>query len=121
MSSSKNLLLVPFDPVHDVGIRLVGQKLEEAGHRVTLLPPDLPSLEVVRQAQQDDYDFILIGRTMGYDVAQILGRLVDQLEAAKIRPKSSGSHRSDRGQDQWSCCLVWDELLTPFGICIRVG
>ncbi len=55
---------------------------------MTLLPPDLPPHEVVKQAQQDDYDFILIGRTMGYGVEQILGRLVDQLEAAKIRQKA---------------------------------
>lgn len=88
MSNSKNLLLVPFDPVHDVGIRLVGQKLRQAGHRVALLPPDLPPHEVVKQAQQDNYDFILIGRTMGYGVEQILGRLIDQLEASGGRSKA---------------------------------
>jgi len=89
MSEKKNLLLVPFDPVHDVGIRLVGQRLKARGHRVTVLPPDLPASEVVKRAQQDRYDHILIGRTMGYGVAQVLGRLVDQLEAAGLRQKCS--------------------------------
>ena len=87
MAVHKNLLLVPFDPVHDVGIRLVARKMEDRGHRVTILPPDLPPQEVIKQALKEEYDCLLIGRTMGYGVAQLLGRLVDQLEAAGLRKK----------------------------------
>ena len=35
-------LMVPFDPVHDVGIRMIRRALDDAGHKTVLLPPDLP-------------------------------------------------------------------------------
>ncbi len=87
MAKRLNLLLVPFDPVHDVGIRLVGDHLKKRGHRVRLLPPDLPREEVIKRAQAAEYDYILISRTMGYGVAEILGRLVGQMEAAALRQR----------------------------------
>ncbi|MFQ5789569.1 MAG: B12-binding domain-containing protein [Acidobacteriota bacterium] len=88
MEKKQNLLLIPFDPVHDVGIRLVGQKLEERGHHVTLVPPDLPAEEIIKRAQEHRYDFILVSRTMGYGLAEVLGRLVDYLEAAGLRART---------------------------------
>jgi len=81
-------LLVPFDPVHDVGIRMIRRALDDAGHTTVLLPPDLPAEEVVKKATQDEYDYILISRTMGYGVVELLTRLIDLLDAAGVRKKS---------------------------------
>ena len=85
---SKSFLLVPFDPVHDVGIRLIGQLLEKKNQKVILLPPDLPAEEIARKASEESFDAILISRTMGYGVAEILAKLVDLLDAVGVRTKS---------------------------------
>ncbi|HPB30100.1 MAG TPA: cobalamin B12-binding domain-containing protein [Candidatus Sumerlaeota bacterium] len=81
-------LMVPFDPVHDVGLRMIRRPIDDAGHTTVLLPPDLPVEEIVRRAAQDDYDYILVSRTMGYGVAELLTRLIDMLDAAGVRRKA---------------------------------
>ncbi|HOE62927.1 MAG TPA: cobalamin B12-binding domain-containing protein [Candidatus Sumerlaeota bacterium] len=81
-------LMVPFDPVHDVGIRMIRRALDDAGHKTVLLPPDLPVEEIVKKATQDDYDFVMVSRTMGYGVAELLTTLIDLLDAAGVRKKS---------------------------------
>jgi methylmalonyl-CoA mutase cobalamin-binding subunit len=84
----KSILCVPFDPVHDVGIKLIRNALAERGHRTELLSPDLPAEEIVRRASAGQYDFILVSRTLGYGVAELLARFVDLLDAAGVRERS---------------------------------
>ncbi len=84
----KSILCVPFDPVHDVGIKLIRNALAERGHRTELLSPDLPAEEVVRRAAAEPWDFILVSRTLGYGVAELLARFVDLLDAAGVRERS---------------------------------
>jgi methylmalonyl-CoA mutase cobalamin-binding subunit len=80
--------MVPFDPVHDVGIRMIRAQLDKAGHQTVLLPPDLSVEEVVRKAAEGDFDYIMISRTMGYGVVELLTRLIDLMDAAGVRRKS---------------------------------
>lgn len=84
----KSVLCVPLDPVHDVGIRLIRNALAERGHRTELLSPDLPMDEVVRRAAAEPWDFVLVSRTLGYGVAELLARFVDLLDAASVREHS---------------------------------
>ncbi len=84
----KSILCVPLDPVHDVGIKLIRNALTERGHRTELLSPDLSMEEVVRCASVGSYDFILVSRTLGYGVAELLARFVDLLDAAGVRERS---------------------------------
>ncbi len=84
----KRILCVPLDPVHDVGIKLIRNALAERGHQTDLLSPDLAMEEVVRRAAAGSYDFILVSRTLGYGVAELLARFVDQLDAAGVRERS---------------------------------
>ena len=88
MKKTYSILLVPFDPVHDLGIRMINMRLSEQGHNTVVLPPDLPVEEIVKKASEKPYDYILISRTMGYNVAELLARLVDQFDAAGIRERS---------------------------------
>lgn len=81
-------LLAPLDPVHDVGIRMIRACLDKAGHHTVLLPPDLPVEEVVRKAAEGSFDYIMISRTMGYGVVELLTRLIDLMDAAGVRKKS---------------------------------
>ncbi|KAB2923312.1 MAG: cobalamin B12-binding domain-containing protein [Bacteroidetes bacterium] len=81
----KRILCVPLDPVHDVGIKIIRRKLADRGHHTELLPPDLPMEEVVRLAATQPYDFILVSRTLGYGVAELLSRFNDLLDAAGVR------------------------------------
>ena len=85
----KRILCVPLDPVHDVGIKLIRHALAERGHATELLSPDLPMEEVVRRASAGAYDFILVSRTLGYGVAELLARFVDLLDAAGVRERST--------------------------------
>ncbi|NJD18959.1 MAG: cobalamin B12-binding domain-containing protein [Gemmatimonadetes bacterium] len=87
-SEVKSILCVPFAPVHDVGIKLIRNALAERGHRTELLSPDLPAEEVVRRAAAEPWDFILVSRTLGYGVAELLARFVDLLDAAGVRERS---------------------------------
>ncbi len=83
----QRILLVPLDPVHDVGIKMIRNGLAEAGHDTTLLPPDLAVEEVVERALQADYDCILISRTMGYGVTELLTRFIELVKNAGIRER----------------------------------
>lgn len=84
----KKVLCVPLDPVHDVGIKLIRNALAQGGHATELLSPDLPMEEVVRRAAAEPWDFILVSRTLGYGVAELLARFVDLLDAAGVRERS---------------------------------
>lgn len=84
----KRILCVPLDPVHDVGIKLIRNALLEKGYSADLLSPDLPMEEIVRCASQGSYDLMLVSRTLGYGVAELLGRFVDLLDAAGVRERT---------------------------------
>jgi methylmalonyl-CoA mutase cobalamin-binding subunit len=81
----KRILCVPLDPVHDVGIKIIRNALTQRGFDTELLSPDLPMEEVVHQAATGSYDEILVSRTLGYGVAELLGRFVDLLDASGVR------------------------------------
>ncbi|MBK7256478.1 MAG: cobalamin-dependent protein [Ignavibacteriae bacterium] len=84
----KRILCVPLDPVHDVGIKIIRNALAQRGFDTELLSPDLPLEDVVRIAAQGSYDEILVSRTLGYGVAELLGRFVDLLDAAGVRSRA---------------------------------
>ncbi len=83
-----NILCVPLDPVHDVGIKIIRNALARRGHTTVLLSPDLSMEAVVRRAASEHFDDILVSRTLGYGVAELLGRFVDLLDAAGVRSGS---------------------------------
>lgn len=85
---AKKILCVPLDPVHDVGIKLIRNQLSQHGHDTELLSPDLPMEAIVKKAAQGKYDFILVSRTLGYGVAELLARFNDLLDAAGVREVS---------------------------------
>jgi methylmalonyl-CoA mutase cobalamin-binding subunit len=82
------ILCVPLDPVHDVGIKIINGELAKHGHQTLLLQPDLPMETIVKKASEGDYDFIMVSRTLGYGVAELLARFTDLLDAAGIRERS---------------------------------
>jgi methylmalonyl-CoA mutase cobalamin-binding subunit len=84
----KKILCVPLDPVHDVGIKLIKSALDKRGHQTELLSPDLTMEAIVKKAAAGNYDFILVSRTLGYGVAELLARFNDLLDAAGIREKT---------------------------------
>jgi len=84
----KKILLVPLDPVHDVALKIINRRLKDRGHKTILMPPDIPIEEVISQASKVKPDIILISRTLGYGVAELLGRFIDLAEAAGIRDKA---------------------------------
>ncbi|MCX8057278.1 MAG: cobalamin B12-binding domain-containing protein, partial [Ignavibacteria bacterium] len=84
----KRILCVPFDPVHDVGIKIIRNELAQRGYETELLPPDLSPEQIVKIAANGNYDFILVSRTIGYGVAELLARFIDMLDAAGVRKKS---------------------------------
>lgn len=84
----KKILCVPFDPVHDVGIKIIKAELDKYGHDTKLLSPDLTPEAIVKIAASDKFDFILVSRTLGYGVAELLARFVDLLDAAGVRETS---------------------------------
>lgn len=83
----KKILLAPLDPVHDIGLKMVARALENAGHQIKLLQPDLTPEEIIDQVVHYDADVLLIGRTLGYGVADLLGRFIDLTDAAGLREK----------------------------------
>lgn len=83
----KKVLLAPLDPVHDIGLKMIKRGLERAGHDALLLPPDYSQEEIIKAIMDNNVDVVLISRTLGYGVAEILGRFVDLAEAAGIRDK----------------------------------
>jgi methylmalonyl-CoA mutase cobalamin-binding subunit len=84
----KNILCVPLDPVHDVGIKLIRNELQKRGHNAELLSPDLTVESIVKKAATGNYDFILVSRTLGYGVAELLARFIDLLDAAGVRERA---------------------------------
>lgn len=83
----KKVVLAPLDPVHDIGLKMIRRKLSEAGHDTILLPPDLPLEEVIKIIMEENADVILLSRTLGYGVAELLAKFVDLLDAAGLREK----------------------------------
>ena len=83
----KKVLLAPLDPVHDIGLKMVARALADAGHQIKLLPPDLAPEEIIEQVVGYDADVLLIGRTLGYGVAELLARFIDLTDAAGLRER----------------------------------
>ncbi len=81
----KKVLLAALDPVHDNAVKLLNRKLSELGYQTIILPPGVHENEVIERAIREQPAAILISRTLGYQVAEILGRLVDLAEAAGLR------------------------------------
>lgn len=83
--NSQKILIVPLDPVHDVGAKLIARTLRERGHSVTLLQPDLSVEEVISRARQLLPDFIMVSRTISYDTPELLAKFADMCDAAGLR------------------------------------
>jgi methylmalonyl-CoA mutase cobalamin-binding subunit len=81
----KTVLLAPLDPVHDNAIKLLKRKLEDAGYQAVSMRPGTTEDEVIERALELHPAAILVSRTLGYKVAETLGRLVDLAEAAGLR------------------------------------
>jgi methylmalonyl-CoA mutase cobalamin-binding subunit len=81
----KTILLAPLDPVHDNAVKLLKRKLEAAGYHAVSLPPGSTPAEVIQKALEIKPAVILVSRTLGYKVAELLGSLVDLADAAGIR------------------------------------
>lgn len=86
-ANKKKVLLAPLDPVHDIGLKMIRRAIQEAGHTAVLLPPDLPAEEVIRAIMEEKADTVLLSRTLGYGVAELLAKFVDLLDAAGLREK----------------------------------
>ncbi len=81
----KKVLLAPLDPVHDVGLKMIRRGLRDAGHETVLLAPDLAAGEIIQAAFRHGVDIILVSRTLGYGVAEILAGFIDLADAAGLR------------------------------------
>lgn len=81
----KKVLLAPLDPVHDNAIKLLRRKLADAGYEAISMPPGTKEEEVIEKALYEHPAAILVSRTLGYKVAETLGRLVDLAEASGLR------------------------------------
>jgi methylmalonyl-CoA mutase cobalamin-binding subunit len=84
----KKILLVPLDPVHDVALKIINRRLKERGHETLLLPPDMSIEEIVDQASKVKPDIIMISRTLGYGVVEVLSKLIDLLEVVGVRDRA---------------------------------
>jgi len=87
MNKNQAILMAPLDPVHDIGLKIIKRNLEEQGYKTILLPPDYQQEEIIKTALENDVAAILISRTLGYGVAEILSRFADLVEAAGLREK----------------------------------
>ena len=87
MEAKKKILLAPIDPVHDIGLKIINRGLVEAGYDTILLPPDLPTEEIIQTALKENVDTILLSRTLGYGVSELLAKFVDYADAVGIRDK----------------------------------
>ncbi len=81
------VLLFPYDPVHDVALKIIKRLLVERGHDVYLFPPDTPEAEVIEEAKRRKPDFLLISRTVSYEAVEKLARFIDLLDAQGLREK----------------------------------
>ncbi len=84
---SKRVLLVPYDPVHDVGLKVIKRELESRHHQARLLPPDLKNEDILSAVAEFQPDYLLVSRTLGYGVAELLSRFLDVLDAAGLRDR----------------------------------
>ena len=87
MAEKKRVLLAPLDPVHDIGLKMIKRGLEQAGHETILLPPDYSVEEVVDAIAKQRASTVLVSRTLGYGVAELLAKFVDLCDAAGFRDK----------------------------------
>ncbi len=87
MTARKRVVLAPMDPVHDIGLKMIRRGLEEAGHQTWLYPPDYSPQEIINGIIEHQADTVLVSRTLGYGVEEILSRFVDLLDAAGLREK----------------------------------
>ena len=85
--SRKKVLLAPLDPVHDIGLKMIKRGLEQNGHDTILMPPDHTQEEIIKAIIDNKADVVLISRTLGYGVAEILGKFIDLAEAAGLRDR----------------------------------
>lgn len=85
--NKQKVMLIPLDPVHDVGLKMIRRGLDEKGFETFLLPPDLPVEEVIEEIINSDVNTVLVSRTLGYGVAEVLAGFVDLLDAAGIRKR----------------------------------
>lgn len=83
----KTVLLAPLDPVHDIGLKMIARGLEQAGHKTILLQPDLSPEEIIEQIFRNNVDTLLLSRTLGYGVGELLARFVDLADAAGVRDR----------------------------------
>lgn len=84
----KKVLLAPIDPVHDIGLKMIARGLVEAGHQPILLQPDLSPEEIVQQVfKNQDVDTLLLSRTLGYGVGELLAKFIDLTDASGIRER----------------------------------
>jgi len=88
MTARKKILLVPLDPVHDVALKMLNRKLVERNHETILLPPDLPMEEIIARATEALPDVVMVSRTVGYGVGELLGRFIDMFEAVGLRDRA---------------------------------
>ncbi|QGG48020.1 cobalamin B12-binding domain-containing protein [Heliorestis convoluta] len=84
---TKKVLLSPLDPVHDIGLKMIKLGLGKAGIETKLLPPDSPPEEIIKLCLEEDFDTLLLGRTLGYGVAELLSRFIDLADASGMRDK----------------------------------
>lgn len=85
MTEKKRVVLAPLDPVHDIGLKMIRRGLEQAGHQTWLFPPDYSPQEIVNGVIEHNADVVLISRTLGYGVEEILAKFVDLIDAAGVR------------------------------------
>lgn len=83
------VLLAPLDPVHDIGLKMIARGLQQAGHEVVLLPPDLPPEDIIEQTVRQQAGTLLISRTLGYGVAELLARFIDLADASGVRENTN--------------------------------
>jgi methylmalonyl-CoA mutase cobalamin-binding domain/chain len=87
MDKAKKVLLAPLDPVHDIGLKIMNRALKENGYDTILLPPDYQPEEILKAALENEVGAVLISRTLGYGVAELLSKFIDQAEAVGLREK----------------------------------
>lgn len=85
--NTRRVMLIPLDPVHDVGLKMIRRGLDDKGFETILLPPDLPVEEVIQEIVNSEAATVLVSRTLGYGVAEVLAGFVDLLDAAGIRER----------------------------------
>ncbi len=86
--TSRKVVLIPLDPVHDVGVKLISKALLERGHATVLLPPDLTPEEAAGIARAEDPDYIMVSRTISYGTAEVLAKFVDLCDAGGLRERA---------------------------------